>query len=925
MANFKAFYNEAKYIFKDRIFNDYARCYAYGIDASCYFYIPKIVIIAKNEDEIKQIIQLANTYKIPITFRAAGTSLSGQSSCDGVLVVIKFAFKKIKINKDASEITLGCGVVGIHANESLAFLKKKIGPDPATINSALIGGIINNNSSGMCCGTKDNSYKTLRSIRVILANGSMLDTSDALSVARFKDENKKLINELREIKEEINANKELKDLIIKKFKIKNTTGYSLNAFVDYDDEIDILAHLLVGSEGTLGFVSEVKLAVLDDLEFKACALLFFDNINNAANTIKEFAKVDFISSAEIMDYASLKAASNYDELRDILADIKEGNTCVLIQSEHSNELKLDENINKIKEISKLAYKSYFSKNKAEYDLWWKIRKALLPIAASLRKAGSTVITEDVCFNIEDLADGIKSIQELFYKYGFSDNGIIFGHALAGNIHFIITPDLNNKLEFDNFSNLVKEMSNIVASYGGSIKAEHGTGRMVAPFVEVEWGKQAYLINKKIKSIFDKDNLFNPDVIISDDKDIYKKNIKQASWIDEKLNTCMECGFCERFCPSNEYTITPRQRIAILREIKRLESLNDDESKAKLKDIKKYYNHLVDSSCAACGVCSFSCPLGINFADFSLKYRKNNIGFISKILGNLAYKNHEKTLKIAKFSLSIANKFDNLSLDNKLEKASNFLSIIPRTRAYLPKVNDYELKSRKRACNVVYFTSCLNKSFKPNEKMHDKRSLQEVFESLCKKANIGIIYAPNDLCCGKAYENFQDIQDKNIQKINDFLSNIDSPIVLDHSACSAKLISDHSKYEIYDLSEYLLKFIAPKLRIDKINENVGLYIMCAARKLGLNENIIKLAKLCTNGKVLIDNDTYCCGFAGCKGFFKPQLNINATKGFKKFYAKTNIKRGFSTSSTCEIGLSDATGISWQHIAYLLDECSEKQFN
>ncbi|EOV6334049.1 FAD-binding oxidoreductase, partial [Campylobacter jejuni] len=217
MANFKAFYNEAKYIFKDRIFNDYARCYAYGIDASCYFYIPKIVIIAKNEDEIKQIIQLANTYKTPITFRAAGTSLSGQSSCDGVLVVIKFAFKKIKINKDASEITLGCGVVGIHANESLAFLKKKIGPDPATINSALIGGIVNNNSSGMCCGTKDNSYKTLRSIRVILANGSMLDTSDALSVARFKDENKKLINELREIKEEINANKELKDLIIKKF------------------------------------------------------------------------------------------------------------------------------------------------------------------------------------------------------------------------------------------------------------------------------------------------------------------------------------------------------------------------------------------------------------------------------------------------------------------------------------------------------------------------------------------------------------------------------------------------------------------------------------------------------------------------------------------------------------------------------------
>lgn len=910
MNNYEMFFNEAKYIFKDRIFNDYLRCFAYGVDASCYKYVPKIVVIAKSEAEIKEIIRLANLYKTPLNFRAAGTSLSGQSSTDSVLVVIKYAFKEINISKNADEITLGCGVVGVHANTALSSLSKKIGPDPATINSALIGGIINNNSSGMCCGTKDNSYKTLNSIRVILNDGTILDTADAKSVSDFRKSHAKLLNELKELKNQIRNDEELNNLIKRKFKIKNTTGYSLNAFVDYDDEIDILAHLFIGSEGTLGFVSKARLRTIDDLPYKACALLFFLNIEDAANTISEFAKCDFINSAEIMDYASLNAASSYDELKELLNDIKQGYTCVLIQTESDQENILDENIKKIKELSNKTYKSYFSKDKNEYDLWWKIRKALLPIAASKREPNATVITEDVCFEVKDLAKGIKEIQNLFLEFGF--DGIIFGHALAGNIHFIITPNLNDKNEFDNFAKLVEKMSIVVASYGGSIKAEHGTGRMVAPFVEVEWGKKAYEINCKIKEIFDKDNIFNPDVIITKDKDIYKKNIKNPSLVDEALNLCMECGFCERFCPSNEFTLSPRQRIAVLKEMKSLESLNDADSKKKLKEMKKLYNFYVDTSCAACGVCSMVCPLGINFADFSLKYRKASLGAISKIIGNLAYNNHQRTLKLAKSSLKIANKFDNFKLNNVLATFS-----MPQSRNYLPLANDYNYKSNTQKENVIYFTSCLNKAFKPNAKMSDKRALQEVFESLCKKAGIGIIYAPNDLCCGKAYENYADIQSKNEAKLSEFIANANADIVIDHSACSAKMLKNH---KVYDLADYLYKVVAPRLKIKQIDEVIGLYIMCAARKMHIENSLIELAKMCAKN-VVLDNDTYCCGFAGYKGFLTPKLNISATNNFKKFYANTNIKRGFSSSSTCEVGLSDATNISWQHIAYLLDECSE----
>ena len=168
----------------------------------------------------------------------------------------------------------------------------------------------------------------------------------------------------------------------------------------------------------------------------------------------------------------------------------------------------------------MALEALYSQDENEFSKWWKIRKGLLPIASMARNDGSSVITEDVCFEIDKLGDGITEIKNLFKKYNF--NGIIFGHALSGNVHFIITPNLNNKDEKENFENLVFDMAKIVSNMGGSIKAEHGTGRMMSPFVEMEWGKKAYEINKKIKNIFDKKNLLNPDVIITNDPLIHTK-------------------------------------------------------------------------------------------------------------------------------------------------------------------------------------------------------------------------------------------------------------------------------------------------------------------------------------------------------------------------------------------------------------------
>lgn len=935
MQDYKGFYKAAFKLFDGRVYKDYLRRFCYGVEASCYSYVPKLVLMLKSESEIIKAFELSRKFNTPLCFRGAGTSLSGQSSCDTVLVCLDFCWDHMKVNSDASSITLGCGVIGENANKALKPLGKKIGPDPATIAAAQIGGIVNNNSSGMCCGVKQNSYNTLKSIRVILGDGTILDSSDALSIASFKISHKELIDKVLNLRSEIINDKELCELIKRKYKIKNTTGYSINALLDYSDPIDIITHLFIGSEGTLGFVSSVELECVDDEKYKACALLFYDDILKAAKVVEILAKFeDEISSAEIMDYGSLKAASKFKGVDQILPDINEGEVCILIQSQNNNEEILKEQVDKIKNAIKdypTSHKAKFSFDESEFANWWKIRKGIFPIAASAKRPGSSVITEDICFEIKDLGEGIKKLQELFDKHGFKDSAIIFGHALAGNLHFIITPNLSQNVEFQNFSNLVKDMSIMVSNFGGSIKAEHGTGRMVAPFVELEWGAKAYAINKKIKEIFDPHTLINPDVIISDDKDIFKKNIKQSALIGNEFDECVECGFCEKNCPSNKLTLSPRQRIALKREMQRLGSLNDKASKKLLKELKDGAKYFLNESCAACSMCEELCPVGINTANLALNERKANASDFSKKTAELAKANFSLALNGAKFALSAANLLNSNSI-RKLSFKANLAIKTPVLKEYLPRKNSYKLRDKNYGFDesVVYFSSCLNRAFAPNKNLNDKRPIQEVFESLCKKAKINVIYPEqiDDICCGKIFTNYPDTKELNRAKNIDILKEATDdgkyPVVIDHGACSYELIKSlKDRFEIYDLSEYLLKFISTRLSIVPINDAIGLYTMCASKKLGLEDTMMSLAKLCTKGQVIVHSDTACCGFAGYKGFFTPQLNIHATTKFKRFYKNSAINIGFSNSSTCEIGLSEASSFSWQHIAYLLDSVSISQ--
>ncbi len=275
----------AAFVPPERLVTDPLRLLAWGTDASFYRLVPKLVVVVDSEDEVQRLLALCAELRTPVTFRAAGTSLSGQAISDSVLAVLGEGWRRVDVADDGKTITLQPGVTGARANQALARFGRKIGPDPASIDTAMIGGIAANNSSGMCCGTAQNSYHTLAGVRMILADGTVLDTRDAASRAAFRGSHREWLEDLARIAASARADPGLASRIRHKFRMKNTTGYSLNALVDFEDPIDVAAHLMIGSEGTLGFISAVTYETVPEHAHKASALVLFADIASACRAV----------------------------------------------------------------------------------------------------------------------------------------------------------------------------------------------------------------------------------------------------------------------------------------------------------------------------------------------------------------------------------------------------------------------------------------------------------------------------------------------------------------------------------------------------------------------------------------------------------------------------------------------------------------
>ncbi len=917
-----------------RIFTDPLRTFAYGTDASFYRFVPKVVVRALNEKEVRDVIAVANRYGLPVTFRAAGTSLSGQASTDSILVLAGQGWEKYEVLEEGRAIRTQTGIVGARLNQILKPYGVKIGPDPASVGSAMIGGIVANNASGMN-GTRENAYQTLRSARIILMDGTVLDTGSHQSREDFLNTHTDFIARIIEIRDRVRATPSLYERIKKKYSIKNTTGISINPFVDFDDPFDIITHLMVGSEGTLAFISEMTLETLPLIPYKASAMLYFGNITNACRAVQKLKPLP-VDSAELLDRLSLRAVEDNDGIPSFIKDLPDGATAVLLETKAMTPEELAVNIEAVKSAVsgfETLHPIEFTDKPEEYSKYWKIRSGVFPSVGGLRPTGTSCLIEDIVFPLDVMPEAVTDLQKLIADHGYKD-GCIYGHSIEGNFHFIINQNFSDDAEVKRFEGLIDAVVDLVVDkYDASLKGEHGTGRNIAPFVRREWGDQAYAVMKEVKDLFDPRNLLNTGVIFNDDPKCHIKHLKHLTKTNDHVDKCIECGFCEVNCLTCGFTLSARQRTVIQREITRLRGTGEDPE--RLRELENAYVYYGEQTCAKDGLCAISCPVNIDTGKLTQDLREAQAGPTAKKIAHWTAEHFSTVTSGMRFGLKLVGGVHNMigsSAMSALAKGARKLTFgaLPLWTPSMPKGIDAPKPIEVNASNpdkVVYFPSCINQVMGAAKGDANQEPLHQVMTRLLVKAGYEVIFPKNmgNLCCGTIWESkgFVKDADRKTSELEAALleasENGKYPVICDQSPCLYRMIKKIKSMKLYEPVEFIEKHMMDRLVFNRVPETVAIHVTCSMTKLGKGDILRRVAEACAE-KVVIPEEVGCCGFAGDRGFTYPEMNAFALRKLRGAVEKSGAVAGYSNSRTCEIGLTTNSGIQYQSLVYLVDRCT-----
>jgi D-lactate dehydrogenase len=920
-----------------RLVTDPLRLLAWGSDASFYRLVPRLVVVVTSEDEARRVITCCAALNTPVTFRAAGTSLSGQALSDSVLLLLGDGWQGMTVSADASTITLQPGVIGAAANRRLAPLGRKIGPDPASIDAAMIGGIAANNASGMCCGTVENSYQTLAGLRIVLADGTLLDTRDAASRAAFAAARPDLVHELAELGRSVREDESLAAHIRHKYRLKNTTGYGLNALVDYTDPVDILAHLMIGSEGTLGFMSEVTYFTVDEHPHKASALILFEHLETACSAVTKLKRSPVVA-VELLDRASLRAAQSMPGMPADLEALPTDGAALLVETRAATSVALSVKIDAIAEVlegTALAAPLRFTTDAAESAALWKVRKGIFPAVGAVRRTGTTVIIEDVAFPVERLAEAVQDLQRLFVEFDYPE-AIVYGHALEGNLHFVFTQDFGDAAEVDRYRRFMDEVcAMVVKKYDGSLKAEHGTGRNMAPFVEMEWGTPAFRVMQRIKALLDPQGLLNPGVILNADPQSHLKNLKPLPAADPLVDKCIECGFCEPKCPSRGMTLSPRQRITGWREISRLDATGNEPQRSV--ELKALYDYQGIETCAACGLCATACPVGIETGLLIKALRGRSKGALAKQVADVAAKHYGGLTAGVRLGLGAADLLHGVVGTGAMKGALDGMrklsgGRLPKWSPALARPVNFVPKPQplQRAERLVYFPSCAARNMGAQRGDDGLDMLPSVAERLFQRAGFDVVYPQrmSGLCCGQPFESkgLDDAANLKSAELEAALAEASEggrwPVVFDTSPCAYRMKKFLAgRLPLQDSVEFVHDTLLPRLKLTPQPQAVAVHPVCSVRKMGTADKLMAIAGRCSAQVVAVDQ-VQCCGFAGERGFMRPELNEHALRHLKAALP-AGCDSGYATSRTCEIGLSEMAELPYRSILYLVERCSREQ--
>lgn len=924
---------------------------ALASDASFYQLIPRAVVLVKNVEEVRQLFQYSHEQGVPLTFRAGGTSLSGQAITDGVLVDVSRYMRNVRVEDNGKSIRVQPGVIGQQANNALRLYGAKLGPDPASIGSCQMGGILANNASGMCCGVAQNAYHTLQSITFLLPSGTKINTAEPDASQFFESSEPELAKGILRLKRKIEADESLSARIREKYQRKNTTGYGLNAFLDYETPLDIFSHLLVGSEGTLGFIAEAVLNTVRDLPVKYTGLLLFADLHAACAAIVPLRDAG-AAALELMDRASMRSVEDQPGVGSTLRSLPEGAAGLLVEFQTAGEearRETEQKANQVVASLTLLQPAAFTSDATQQAKLWKVRKGMFPSVGAVRASGTTVIIEDIALPVEKLADAAVDLRLLLNKHGYP-TAILFGHAKDGNLHFVLTQGFNSAREIDQYAAFIDDLvAMVVKKYDGALKAEHGTGRNMAPFVETEWGPEGYAVMCELKALVDAGSLLNPGVILNSDSRAHLANLKRMPVVEEVVDKCIECGACEHSCPSRDLTLTPRQRIVVRREMQRLKDRG--ELAGRYEDLERDFPYMVLDTCAVDGLCATDCPVGIDTGKLTKRFRSLRHSSTANNIAALIAKNFalaEIGGRVAMASGHIVQSIFGLKvmtgITAVLNKATKSLmdEAFWQWSAQMPRARRGALPSRAAdGAEAVYWPACISRIMGALPGESQEMSVMQALLNLADRAGVKL-YVPREItgkCCGvpfssKGFEAAHDIAvNRTVASFYDWSSGGQIPILVDTSPCTYGLKTARpyltpenqfkfDKLTILDSVEFVHDRLLPKLTILRKAQSVVLHPVCSATKMSIVPKLTEIAQACSD-TVTIPQDAGCCAFAGDRGFLFPELTASATKAEAAEVLLAEHDGCYSSSRTCEIGMTRATGKIYRSYLHLLEQATKAE--
>jgi D-lactate dehydrogenase len=916
----------------DRVLHRVSDLVAYASDASPYRRFPRAVVEARDADDVAKVLRFGRERGIPVTFRAGGTSLNGQGQSDGILVDVRKHFGGVAVEDDGARARVKPGTILGHANRVLAPHGRKLGPDPASTDTCTVGGVVANNSGGMRCGVTKDSYSTVRELTFVLPSGTKIDTSAPGAAERFAAAEPELVAGLEAIRDEIRADAELADRIRRKFAIKNTTGYRLCAFLDADEPLEIFRRLLVGSEGTLAFVAEVVFETVPQPPATTTAWVHFPGIDEAIAPVGDLVASGATAVELMVAPALITAAWNMVGAPQEWKELPPESAVLLVEFGGADEGDLAAQVLRAEAILR-SHETIrpidFTREPEAIELAWRVREGLHGLIGRVRPEGTALIVEDVCVPPERVAEGAKDLQALLGQHGFLPG--VAGHASAGNLHFMLTPDFAKQEDLDRYEAFMGGLVElIVDKYDGSLKAEHGTGVNMAPYVEREWGEKATELMWRLKRLADPDGVLSPDVLLSRDPGVHLRDLKTTPAIEDwgGATTCVECGFCEPVCPSRNLTTTPRQRIVLRREMAR-----QPEGSPVQRALLAEYDYDALETCATDGSCQIACPLGID---------------TGRMVKELRVAQHEE--RAEKAAVAAAKRWKSVEKASRLGlRVGGPLARRTKRGQALPGPASAKLPATQRSgATAVYVPSCANRIFGPSTRERSvehpygaemtTRSVVDALVTISARAGMPV-WVPSDVegsCCGLPWSS-KGFGAAHSHKANEMVERLWKwsgegalPVVIDAASCTGAIadpaegvLTDENserlgKLEIVDSVAWALRLL-PELEIDEKVAAAAVHPTCATRRLGLTHPLRILANALAED-VYVPPSATCCGFAGDRGISHPELTASATRPQAEELAGRHFDAHLSSNRTCEIAMTRATGESYESVICLLERLS-----